>query len=69
MAAMKNFDLSKETIMVNRAIKICLRTTYYIFFMRNKECENPELLNWWKLIQTCRVICPTMEINMPYYGE
>ena len=48
MTAMGNFDLSKETLnfIVNRTINVCIRTTYYIFCMRNKEWENPELLNW-----------------------
>ena len=38
MTAMGNFDLSKETLnfIVNRTINVCLRTTYYIFCMRNK---------------------------------
>ena len=38
-------------------MNICIRTTYYIFCMRNKEWKNPELWNWWRLIQTSRVIC------------
>ena len=48
MTVMGNFDLSKETLnfIVNRTINVCIRTTYYIFCMRNKEWENPELLNW-----------------------
>ena len=48
MTAMGNFDLSKETLnfIKNRARKVCIRTTYYIFCMHNKEWENPELLNW-----------------------
>ena len=48
MTAMGNFDLSKETFnfIVNRTINPCIRRTYYIFCMRNKEWENPELLNW-----------------------
>ena len=48
MTAMGNFDLSKETLnfIVNRTINVCIRTTYYIFCMRNKEWENPELSNW-----------------------
>ena len=48
MTAMRNFDLSKETLnfIVNRTINVRIRTTYYIFCMRNKEWENPELLNW-----------------------
>ena len=29
-----------------RIINICIRTTYYIFCMRNKEWENPEHLAW-----------------------
>ena len=29
--------------------------------MSNKEWKNPELLNWWKLIETSRVICPNTE--------
>ena len=39
MTAMKNFDLSKETLnfIVNRTINI---------HMSNKEWENPQLLNW-----------------------
>ena len=38
MTAMGNFDLSKETLnfIVNRTINVCIRTTYYIFCMRNK---------------------------------
>ena len=61
MTAMENFDLSKETLnfIVNRTINVCIRTTYYIFCVRNKEWKNPELLNWWKLIKTSRLICPT----------
>ena len=48
VTAMGNFDLSKETLNIinNRARKVCIRTTYYIFCMHNKEWENPELLNW-----------------------
>ena len=63
MTAIENFNLSKETLnfIVNRTIKICIRKTYYIFCMCNKEWENPELLNWWKLIQTSWVISPTTE--------
>ena len=63
MTAMGNFDLSKETLnfIVNRTINVCIRTTYNISCMSNKEWENPELLNWQRLIQTSRVICPTME--------
>ena len=47
-ATMENFDLSKETLnfIVNRTINVCIRTTYYIFCMLNKEWENSELLNW-----------------------
>ena len=29
--------------------------------MSNKEWKNRELLNWWKLIETSRVICPNTE--------
>ena len=29
--------------------------------MSNKEWKNPELLNWWKLIETSQVICPNTE--------
>ena len=36
MTAMGNFNL----------INTCIRTTCYIFYMRNIEWENPELLNW-----------------------
>ena len=48
MTELGNFDLSKETLnfIVNRTINVCIRTTYYIFCMRDKVCENPELLNW-----------------------
>ena len=48
MTAMGDFDLSKKTLnfIVNRTINKWIRTTYYIFCMRNKEWENPELLNW-----------------------
>ena len=48
MTALKVFDLSKETLnfIVNRTINVYIRTIYYIFCMRNKEWENPELLNW-----------------------
>ena len=48
MNAMEDFDLSKETsnFIVNRTRNVCIRTTYYIFCMRNKEWQNPELLNW-----------------------
>ena len=54
MTTMENFGLCKETLdfTVNRTLHICIRRTYYIFCMRNKELENPELLNWGKLIQT-----------------
>ena len=63
MTAMGNLDLSKETlyIILNRTISVCIITTYYIFCMCNKEWENPELLNWLKLIQISRVICCTTE--------
>ena len=63
MTAMENFHLSKETLnfIVNRTINVCIRTTYYIFCTRDKEWKDPELLNWWRLIQTSRVICPTTE--------
>ena len=48
MTAMGNFNLSKETLnfIVSRTINTCIRTTCYIFYMRNIEWENPELLNW-----------------------
>ena len=48
MNAMRNLDLSKETLhfTVNRTINVCIRTTYYMFCMHNKEWGNPELLNW-----------------------
>ena len=48
MTAMGNFDLSKETLnfKVKRTIIVCIRTTYYIFCMCNKEWKNPELLDW-----------------------
>ena len=48
MTAMGNFDLSKETLnfIVNRSINVCIKSTYYLFCMRNKELENPELLTW-----------------------
>ena len=48
MTAMKKFDLCKETLSftMNRTINVCIRTTYYIFCMRNKKWKNPELLNW-----------------------
>ena len=63
MTAMGNFDLSKATFnfIVNRTINVCIGTTHNIFCMCNKEWEKPELLNWQRLIQTSRVICPTME--------
>lgn len=41
MTAIKNVYLSKETFIVSRTINICTRTASYIFFMRNKEWENP----------------------------
>ena len=36
-------SLSKEILnfIVNRIINVCIRSTYYIFCMRNKEWENP----------------------------
>ena len=45
MTAMGNFDLFKETLnlIVNRTTNVCIRTTYFIFCMRNKEWENPVL--------------------------
>ena len=48
MTAKGNFDLFKETLnlIVNRTTNVCIRTTYFIFCMRNKEWENPVLLNW-----------------------
>ena len=48
MTAMGNFNLSEETLnfIVSRTINTCIRTTCYIFYMRNIEWENPELLNW-----------------------
>ena len=48
MTVMGNFDLSKETLnfIVNRSINVCIKLTYYLFCMLNKELENPELLNW-----------------------
>ena len=54
MTRMKNFDLFKKTLnfVVNRTINICIRTIYYIFCMRDKEQENPELLNCRKLTET-----------------
>ena len=54
MTAMGNFDLSKETLnfIVNRTINVCIRTNYNISCMSNKEWENPELLNWQRLVQT-----------------
>ena len=43
--AMENFDLTKETLnfIVNRITNVCIRTTYYLFCMHNKEWENLEL--------------------------
>ena len=63
MTAMGNFDFYKEALifLINRTINVCIRTNYYIFCMRNKEWENLELLNWWKLLQTYGVICYTTE--------
>ena len=63
MTEMGNFDLSRETLnfIVNRTISVCIRTTYNISCKSNKEWENAELLNWQRLVQTSRVICPTME--------
>ena len=53
----------KKTLIfiVNRTTNVYIRTTYYIFYMRNKEWENPELLNCWKLTETSQVIRPTTE--------
>ena len=47
MTAIENFELSKKALnfIVNRTINVCIGTTYYIFCMRNKEWENPELLS------------------------
>ena len=47
MTAIENFELSKKALsfIVNRTINVCIRTTYYIFCMRNKEWEHPELLS------------------------
>ena len=59
MTVMRNFDLSKDTLnfIASRTINVCIRTTYYI----QKDWENPQLLNWWKLIQMSQVIFPTTE--------
>ena len=58
MTAMKIIDSSKETLnfLVNRTINVYIRTTYYIFCIRNKERENPS-----DVLQTSRVICSTTE--------
>ena len=48
------FDLLEELripdderhFLTKRIINICIRTTYYVFCMRNKECSNPELLQF-----------------------
>ena len=47
MTAMGNFDLPKETLnfIVSRTVNVCIRTTYYIFCMPNREWENPDILN------------------------
>ena len=56
VSKLKTFDLSVETVnfIIKRTINVCIRTTYYIFCMRNKQWESPELLNWWNLMQTSR---------------
>ena len=48
MTGMGNFDLSEEILnfIVNGTKTVCIGTTYYIYSLRNKEWENPELLNW-----------------------
>ena len=48
------FDLLEELkipdnerhFLTKRMINICIRTTYYVFCMRNKEWSNPELLQF-----------------------
>ena len=48
------FDLLEELkipdnekhFLTKRIINICIRTTYYVFCMRNKEWSNPELLQF-----------------------
>ena len=64
MTTMGNFDLSMKTLnfIVNRKINVCIRTTYCIFCMRNKEWKNPELL---KLVKTDTDVSS----NIPYYKE
>ena len=48
VSKMKTFDLNDETInfVIKRSINVCIRSSYYIFCMRNKEWSNPELLHW-----------------------
>ena len=42
------FGLNIETtnFLVKRIINVCIRTTYFIFCMRNKGWENPDLMSW-----------------------
>ena len=62
MTTMGNFDLSMKTLnfIVNRKINVCIRTTYYIFCMRNKEWKNPKLL---KLVKTDTNVSSTVTVD------
>ena len=37
---------NERHFLTKRIINICIRTTYYVFCMRNKEWSNPELLQF-----------------------
>ena len=39
-------DLNTINFALKRIANVCIRSTYYIFCMRNKGWNNPELLNW-----------------------
>ena len=41
-----DLDSSQMNYLMKKLIGCCIRTTYYIFCMRNKQWEAPKLLYW-----------------------
>ena len=47
-STLKKAGLGKEevTFLIRKLVNVCIRTTYYIFCMRNKPWETSELMTW-----------------------
>ena len=47
-SALSKLSLDSKSIdfLVKRVINVCIRSTYYIFCMRDKEWTDPELMSW-----------------------